>query len=99
MNDDIKLPILALQLKPELNFSVYQLSDKLRERGWIVPAYTLPPNAEKIEVLRIVIRENFSRDMANMLLNDMNHYAKELSGLEKEKKKSNNNNQIHKHIC
>lgn len=99
MNNDIKLPILALQIKPELNFSVYQLSDKLRERGWIVPAYTLPPNAEKIEVLRIVIRENFSRDMANMLLNDMNHFAKELSGLEKEKKKSNNNNQIHKHIC
>lgn len=99
MNDDIKLPILALQIKPELNFSVYQLSDKLRERGWIVPAYTLPPNAEKIEVLRIVIRENFSRDMADMLLKDMNYFANELSGLEKEKKKSNNNNQIHKHIC
>lgn len=99
MNDDIKLPILALQMKPELNISVYQLSDKLRERGWIVPAYTLPPNAEKIEVLRIVVRENFSRDMTDMLLKDMNHFVKKLSGLEKEKKKSKNDNQIHKHIC
>jgi glutamate decarboxylase len=43
----------------------------LRERGWIVPAYTLPPNAEHITVLRMVIKENFSRDMVDMLAHDV----------------------------
>ena len=43
----------------------------LRERGWIVPAYTLPPNAEHITVLRMVIKENFSRDMVDMLAHDI----------------------------
>jgi glutamate decarboxylase len=47
-----------------------KLSHLLRERGWIVPAYTLPPNAEHITVLRMVIKENFSRDMVDMLAHD-----------------------------
>ena len=47
------------------------LSRLLRERGWIVPAYTLPPNAEHITVLRLVVKENFSRDMADMLAHDV----------------------------
>jgi glutamate decarboxylase len=48
-----------------------QLTHLLRERGWIVPAYTLPPNAEHITVLRMVIKENFSRDMVDMLAHDI----------------------------
>ena len=48
-----------------------QLSHLLRERGWIVPAYTLPPNAEHITVLRMVVKENFSRDMVDMLAHDV----------------------------
>ena len=47
------------------------LSRRLRERGWIVPAYTLPANAEHITVLRLVVKENFSRDMADILAHDM----------------------------
>jgi glutamate decarboxylase len=47
------------------------LSHRLRERGWIVPAYTLPPNAEHITVLRMVVKENFSRDMVDMLAHDV----------------------------
>lgn len=99
VNNDVKLPILALQMKPDINISVFELSDKLRERGWIVPAYTLPPNAEKVEVLRIVVRENFSRDMANMLLNDMNRFIQELLGMKRKKTQTKDATQIHKHIC
>ena len=47
------------------------LTHLLRERGWIVPAYTLPPNAEHVTVLRMVIKENFSRDMVDMLAHDV----------------------------
>ena len=48
-----------------------ELSHLLRERGWIVPAYTLPANAESVSVLRMVVKENFSRDMVDMLSDDL----------------------------
>lgn len=100
-NSDIKLPVITLQINPKINVNVYELSDKLRERGWIVPAYTLPPNAEKIEVLRIVVRENFSRDKADMLMDDMNRFTEKLIDSEKvkSKKTTKDDDQLHKHIC
>ena len=78
VNEDIKLPILALRVKDKTEYNVFQMSDKLRERGWIVPAYSLPENAQDVEVLRVVVKENFSRDMADMLVDDMHRYAKVL---------------------
>ncbi len=99
INEDIKLPIMALTVKNKNEFTVFQLSDKLRERGWIVPAYSLPANADNVDVLRIVIKENFSHDMADMLIQDMQRYAKELVSEKKTEHKKNNSNQIHKHIC
>jgi glutamate decarboxylase len=70
INKNTVFPLVAVTLK-DSNFTTYQLSDKLRERGWIIPAYTLPPNAEDITVLRMVIKETFSRDMVNMLFDDI----------------------------
>ncbi len=99
VNEDIKLPILALMAKDKNTFTVYQLSDKLRERGWIVPAYSLPANAEEVDVLRIVIKENFSHDMADMLVEDMNRFTKDFSGEKKIKTTDDHSSQIHKHIC
>jgi glutamate decarboxylase len=54
------------------------LSHLLRERGWIVPAYTLPANAEHVTVLRMVVKENFSRDMVDMLAHDVGVAVKAL---------------------
>jgi glutamate decarboxylase len=54
-------------------YTVFDISDHLRARGWIVPAYTLAPNAQDIAVLRVVVRENFSRDMADLLADDLRH--------------------------
>lgn len=59
---------------------VFELSERLRERGWIVPAYTLPPNAESVAVLRMVVKENFSRDMAEMLSDDIERALKKMGG-------------------
>ena len=65
------LPVVTLALKENASFSVFDLSAKLRERGWIVPAYTMAPDAQDIAVLRIVVREGLSRDMADLLIHDL----------------------------
>ncbi len=65
------LPVVTLALKKKAAFTVFDLSAKLRERGWIVPAYTMAPNAQDVAVLRIVVREGLSRDMADLLINDL----------------------------
>jgi len=65
------MPVLACKAPHPERFTVFQISDQLRRFGWIVPAYTLPPNADKVAVARIVVKENFSRDMAEMLVDDM----------------------------
>ncbi|MCP9841639.1 glutamate decarboxylase [Synechococcus sp. J7-Johnson] len=67
-----QLPVFAVEVDPAVtNWSVFHLSDKLRERGWQVPAYTLPANCEDRAVLRFVVRAGFSRDMAEALLTDI----------------------------
>ncbi len=50
---------------------MYDVSVRLRERGWIVPAYRFPKNREDLHVLRIVVRNGFSRDLADLLLDDI----------------------------
>ena len=66
-----QLPVFAVELNPSIvNYTAYHLADKMRERCWLIPAYTLPPNCEDRTVLRIVIRADFSRDMADLLLED-----------------------------
>ena len=66
------LPLVCLRLRDaQRGYSVFDISDRLRERGWIVPAYTLAPDAEHIAVLRIVVREGLSRDMAEALVGDL----------------------------
>jgi glutamate decarboxylase len=72
LNDARYLPVVVVRpTEAEGGINVFELSERLRERGWIVPAYTLPPNAESVAVLRMVIKENFSRDMAEMLDEDV----------------------------
>jgi glutamate decarboxylase len=72
LNDARYLPVVVVQpTGKDGGVDVFELSERLRERGWIVPAYPLPPNAESISVLRMVVKENFSRDMAEMLAADV----------------------------
>ncbi|MDL2271287.1 glutamate decarboxylase [Methanobrevibacter sp. OttesenSCG-928-I08] len=73
LEDEIVLPIIAIKIKKEFEkyFTVFDISKELREKGWLIPAYTLPNNAEDIAVLRIVIKENFNRNMADLLYSDL----------------------------
>lgn len=70
INNDTMFPLVTARLK-DVGFDVFQLSEKLREKGWIVPAYTLPADAEDIAVIRMVIKESFGRDMVDMLFKDI----------------------------
>jgi glutamate decarboxylase len=65
------IPVFAFSLKDPSGYTVFDLSDKLREHGWQVPAYTMPPKVDDLAVLRIVVREGFSRDLADMLMKDI----------------------------
>jgi glutamate decarboxylase len=51
-------------------FTLFDLADRLRTAGWQVPAYTLPPNRQDLAVQRILARHGFSRDLADLLLDD-----------------------------
>jgi glutamate decarboxylase len=68
ISDGSAIPVFAIKLRDGLPYSVYNISDKLREKGWQVPAYTMPEGAEDVAVLRVVVREGFSRDLADELL-------------------------------
>jgi glutamate decarboxylase len=67
-----QLPVLTFALHDNVrNFTVFDISDSLRKRGWQVPAYTFPKNLEDTAVLRIVVRNGFGRDLADALLADL----------------------------
>jgi glutamate decarboxylase len=66
------LPAISWSISGGANpgYSLFDLSDRLRVRGWQVAAYTMPPNIEETVVMRVLVRHGFSRDMADMLLED-----------------------------
>jgi glutamate decarboxylase len=69
-----ELPVFAFKVRDgAVNYTVYDLAAKLRERGWLVPSYSLPADLEDTDVIRIVVRNGFSRDMADILLDDIAH--------------------------
>lgn len=78
---DVKyLPVVVVRLTDESQYTVFDLSDQLRKFGWIIPAYTLPEGASSVSVLRMVVKENFSRDLADKLLQDIDQIINRLSG-------------------
>ena len=64
-----ELPVFAFTLRGDIdNFTVFDVSNALRERGWLVPAYTFPENRTDLAALRVVVKQGFSHDMADMLV-------------------------------
>jgi glutamate decarboxylase len=73
------IPVFAFRLTEDLPYSVYDISEALRAWGWLVPAYSLPPALEDVSVLRVVVRNGFSRDLARMLLDDLGKVMQSLA--------------------
>lgn len=85
-SDEVVNPLFIWYLKPEYaktaKWTLYDLQDKLSQQGWMVPAYTLPSKLEDYVVMRVVVRQGFSRDMADMLLGDIKNAIVELEKLD-----------------
>jgi glutamate decarboxylase len=72
LTDGSELPVFAFKLRDEVTgYTVFDVSERLRQRGWQVPAYTFPPGLEDLAVLRIVVRNGFSHDLAGLLLDEL----------------------------
>ena len=67
ITDGTAIPVLSFNCDDDLGFTVFDISHELRALGFQVPAYTMPADAENVAVLRVVVREGFSRDMAYKL--------------------------------
>ncbi|XP_021776217.1 glutamate decarboxylase-like [Chenopodium quinoa] len=78
ISKDIGVPLVAFSLKDNSIHNEFEISDMLRRFGWIVPAYTMPPDAQHVTVLRVVIREDFSRTLADRLVADIQKVLSEL---------------------
>lgn len=67
------IPAVSWKLKDnvEHNFNLYDLADRLRSRGWQVPAYSMPSNCNDLVVQRILVRHGVSIDLASLLMKDM----------------------------
>ncbi|MCW3066883.1 MAG: glutamate decarboxylase [Solirubrobacterales bacterium] len=75
LHDGRRFPVVVVRATHD-DLDLYALAERLRERGWIVPAYHLPPDAEDLHVLRMVVKENLSRDMVTILADDVKRALK-----------------------
>jgi glutamate decarboxylase len=78
------LPLVAFRLNPEHDhpFDEFAIAHQLRERGWVVPAYTMAPNAGKLKMMRVVVREDFSRSRCDALVTDLKLALDELTKMD-----------------
>ena len=76
-NPKTGLPAVCFCMKKsyEPGYNLYDLSDRLRTRGWQVPAFSLPPHVQDTIVMRIMVRQGFTMDMATLLIQDIKRYV------------------------
>ncbi len=78
-----ELPVFAFGLADGVeNYTVYDVSDRLRQGGWLVPAYSFPENRQDLSVLRIVVRAGMTVEMADWLLNHLREQTEFLEKLD-----------------
>jgi glutamate decarboxylase len=68
LSDGTAIPVFAFTLKDGAPYTVFDVSERLRIGGWQVPAYTMPDDATNVAVMRVVVREGFSYDLADDLI-------------------------------
>jgi glutamate decarboxylase len=80
ITDGSDLPVFAARLRDDVtSYSVFDISERLRARGWLVPAYTFPADLTDVAVLRFVIRNGFSADLAEILVGDIKNQVKAMA--------------------
>lgn len=72
MNDTQRIPVVAVTLHDNVKkFSEFDVSNKVREKGWVLSAYQMPPNAESVNSLRVVVRPHINHNVAMKLADDI----------------------------
>jgi glutamate decarboxylase len=72
ISDGSGIPVFAFRLRDSVDdYTVFDVSETLRIKGWLVPAYRMPPDLQDVAVLRVVVRNDFSHDLGSMLLDDL----------------------------
>ena len=79
LNPGLAEPVVTFKLKGDPGYDVYHVASRLREYGWIVPAYSLPPDAQDVHLMRVVVRIDLSRQMIDMLLRDLDAVCETLA--------------------
>jgi glutamate decarboxylase len=79
--DGSAIPVIAFRLTGDRGYTEFDVSHALRAYGWQVPAYTMPEGASDVVMLRIVVREGFSTDLARALKDDTITVVKSLDEL------------------
>ena len=75
-----ELPVFAFKIvDPQASYSVFDLTERLRSRGWLVPAYTFPADLTDTSVIRVVIRNGFGKDLADAFLADLDRHWRALA--------------------
>ncbi|KAK9328902.1 pyridoxal phosphate-dependent transferase [Lipomyces starkeyi] len=84
------LPLVAFRLdqSADKHYDEFALAHQLRERGWVVPAYTMAPHTEDLKMLRVVVREDFSKSRCDQLLTDIKLCLQVLDGMDREQIKT-----------
>jgi glutamate decarboxylase len=81
ITDGSAIPVVSFRLKGKPGYTEFDVSQALRAFGWQVPAYTMPDDATDVVVLRVVVREGFSADLARALKDDIITVLKQLDEL------------------
>jgi glutamate decarboxylase len=81
ITDGSAIPVIAFRLTGDRGYTEFDVSHALRAYGWQVPAYTMPEGASDVVMLRIVVREGFSTDLARALKDDTITVLKSLDEL------------------
>lgn len=92
------LPLVAFRLPPQedRNYDEFSLAHSLRSRGWVVPAYTMAPHTENLKMLRVVVREDFTKNRCDALIADIKLSQQLLEEMDRESIKKQQDF-IHKH--
>ncbi|WHY88933.1 glutamate decarboxylase [Neobacillus novalis] len=84
LTDGSDIPVVTWRLKEGYtsNWNLYNLSDQLLTFGWQVPAYPLPPDMEDVTIMRVVVRNGFSMNLAHLFLKNLQQAVSFLDSLE-----------------
>jgi glutamate decarboxylase len=80
------LPLVAFRIDPKAgkHYDEFAIAHQLRQRSWVVPAYTMAPHTENLKMLRVVVREDFSKSRCDSLLADIKLCCGILDKMDKE---------------